>query len=225
MTSPGGTSEEVTTSFTSLTNFTSRLTTSTVPPSTLALAEASLPCWAFAPTTGIATTSCPGCVVMLGAPLGNGSDESTVVDTAGSCQGACSGVLLAMVFLWFGGSHAANIVGGLRGKYVRGFSGPVSGRSSTSAGRRIYLMQIPLLRVIDGCDIGELQPQLRTEDRVSSPSHLVEKHCIDATQEYTQQAVCKLGPDQVSTGRPAEPQSLLWKLRELEKRLSLVKNR
>lgn len=32
-------------------------------------AEATLPCWAFAPTTGIATTSCPGCVVMLGTTL------------------------------------------------------------------------------------------------------------------------------------------------------------
>ena len=32
-------------------------------------AEATLPCWAFAPTTGVATTSCPGCVVMLGTTL------------------------------------------------------------------------------------------------------------------------------------------------------------
>lgn len=103
----GATSEEVTTSITGLTNFSSRLTTSTAPPSTVTLAalqaEATLPCWAFAPTTGIATTSCPGCVVMLGTTLDrNVSDESSVIDTAG-CQGvACSWVLLAMVCVWFG---------------------------------------------------------------------------------------------------------------------------
>lgn len=61
--------------------------------------------------------------------------------------------------------------------------------------------RVPLLRVIDGCDIGELQAKLKTEDRamvqiasnfncLENPSrgclpdygNLVEKYCIDATQ-------------------------------------------
>lgn len=61
--------------------------------------------------------------------------------------------------------------------------------------------RVPLLRVIEGCDIGELQAKLKTEDRamvqiasnfncLENPSrgclpdygNLVEKYCIDATQ-------------------------------------------
>ena len=61
--------------------------------------------------------------------------------------------------------------------------------------------RVPLFRVIDGCDIGELQAKLKTEDRamvqiasnfncLENPSrgslptygHLVTKYCIDATQ-------------------------------------------
>jgi len=61
--------------------------------------------------------------------------------------------------------------------------------------------RVPLFRVIDGCDIGDLQAKLKTEDRamvqiasnfncLENPSrgslptyvHLVTKYCIDATQ-------------------------------------------